>query len=102
MYNNRSFFSNTKNKKAGVGLLNMQRIYKNFGAAVLYGKLSKKESYIIERINKQFNKFKERRENIENIKNLKTLKGIRHIKNYPVNGQRTRTNGKTRKLFRRI
>ena len=35
--------------------------------------------------------------NIKTLKALKTYKGYRHIYNLPVNGQRTKTNAKTKK-----
>lgn len=37
------------------------------------------------------------RRNIEMLKNIKCYRGLRHIKRLPVNGQRTRTNARTRK-----
>lgn len=36
-------------------------------------------------------------DNIKKLKNIKCYKGTRHIYNLPVNGQRTKTNAKTRK-----
>ena len=36
-------------------------------------------------------------DNIQKMKIMKSYKGIRHSYNLPVNGQRTRTNAKTRK-----
>jgi small subunit ribosomal protein S13 len=35
-------------------------------------------------------------DNIQKLKNIKSYKGIRHLYGLPVNGQRTRTNAKTR------
>lgn len=44
----------------------------------------------------------EKKKNIEILKKLKTFKGEKHTKNLPVNGQRTKTNAKTRKKFKII
>ena len=35
--------------------------------------------------------------NIKRLKDIKSYKGVRHISGLPVNGQRTRTNARTRK-----
>lgn len=44
---------------------------------------------------KNFRKLK-----IERLKNIKHVKGLKHAANLPVNGQRTKTNAKTRKKFK--
>lgn len=36
-------------------------------------------------------------QNIKSLKDLKCYRGLRHIRRLPVNGQRTRTNARTRK-----
>lgn len=40
------------------------------------------------------------RKNIDFYKKLKNIKGLRHKLNYPVRGQRTHTNAKTRKKIK--
>jgi small subunit ribosomal protein S13 len=42
------------------------------------------------------------RKNIDFYKSIKNIKGLRHKLNYPVRGQRTHTNAKTRKKIREI
>ena len=49
-----------------------------------------------------FNQIKKKKEIIFRFKNKKCYKGIRFLKNLPVNGQRTKTNSKTRKKYRII
>ncbi|MEK7521241.1 MAG: 30S ribosomal protein S13 [Patescibacteria group bacterium] len=40
---------------------------------------------------------REIRQNVQRLKDIGTYKGIRHLKNLPVRGQRTKTNGRTKK-----
>lgn len=40
---------------------------------------------------------REVRQNIQRLKNINTYRGLRHAKNLPVRGQRTKTNGRTKK-----
>lgn len=49
-------------------------------------------------LNKQL--FNSTKENIEFLKQIKSYKGMRHRKNYPVRGQRTRTNANA-KIFKK-
>ena len=42
----------------------------------------------------------EKKINIEFLEKLQNYKGKRHLSNLPVNGQRTKTNAKTRKKFK--
>ena len=49
-----------------------------------------------------FNQIKKKKEIIFRLKNTKCYKGIRFLKNLPVNGQRTKTNSKTRKKYKII
>lgn len=47
-------------------------------------------------------KRKEERDNISRLKEMRHYKGERHKKGLPVNGQRTHSNGKTRKRESRV
>lgn len=102
MYNNSTFFSNFKYKKNGLGYRGFLNVYKTFGLPIFYGKLAKKEGYMVESVCNKFDFYNIRTSNIENLVNIKTLKGIKHIKNHPVNGQRTRVNARTRRFYKRI
>ena len=100
MYKNINFFSTLKIKKTGLNHLNLQHLYKILGLSAKYGKLTSKEFFFFKKMN--IDNFSKRIANINKIKDAGTLKAIKHTKNYPTNGQRTRTNGKTRKIYKRI
>ena len=51
----------------------------------------------IDRINTEGNLRKLVRENIERLKRIGSYRGQRHTSNLPVRGQRTRTNGRTKR-----
>ncbi len=40
---------------------------------------------------------REVRQNIQRLRDISTYRGLRHAKNLPVHGQRTKTNGRTKK-----
>jgi ribosomal protein S13 len=100
LYKNISFFSISKIKKSGLNYVNSQNLYKILGLPIRYGKLTSKEIFFFKKIN--IDNFYKRTTNIAKIGEIGTLKSAKHTKNYPTNGQRTRTNGKTRKIYKRI
>ena len=53
--------------------------------------------HIIDRINTEGELRKQVRENIERLKRIGAYRGLRHIAGLPTRGQRTRTNGRTKR-----
>jgi ribosomal protein S13 len=83
-----------------MGYLNFGNFYKILGLPMRYGRLTSKEFFFFRKM--KIDNFSKRIANIDRIKDIVTIKSTRHIKNYPANGQRTRTNGKTRKIYKRV
>lgn len=102
MSKNTSFFSYLKIQQGGFNYHNLKNLYKFSGLPINFGKISKKEIKFTENAAAVVSLYNQRRTNIENIVAVGTLKGAKHIKSYPVNGQRNRTNAQTRKRFKII
>lgn len=68
---------------------NLQERYFNDINQLIYSKYNLKTNKDLKKITK---------DNILLLKRIKSYKGFRHYQNLPVNGQRTKTNSKTRKL----
>lgn len=102
MFKSASFFSYLKIQQGGFNYHNLKNLYKFSGLPINFGKISKKEIKFIEGVGIKPTLYNRRRANIENSIKIGTLKSVKHIKNYPVNGQRNRTNAQTRKRFKII
>jgi small subunit ribosomal protein S13 len=102
-YKNISFAENFVRSNYGVGIQIIKKLFKNLGLNNRLKPLTLKKKHS-NGVNKQIQsitigkKLKDKSKNIINFLIInKTYKGIRHKLKFPVRGQRTHTNAKTRK-----
>jgi len=90
----------------GIGKNIIKGLYKKFGLNIRNNpqKLKLKQLNQFKRYIKKSDSGKKLKNNIKKIinfySNIKTYKGVRHKMKYPVRGQRTHTNAKTRKKIK--
>jgi small subunit ribosomal protein S13 len=92
----------------GLNFNKIKSIYSDIGLNFRYKKLAIKSRHQLKlNLNiKRFSYDKTLKIKIKRVidfyKSIKNYRGIRHIKKYPVRGQRTRTNAKTRKRLSHV